>query len=186
LSGLSPSVLRAATMFSFIVCARSFKQNTNIYNTLAASAIFLLLCNPYLIMDVGFQLSYLAVAGIVYIQPSLSELFKTDNWLLQQMADLTTVSIAAQLATLPVSLYYFHQFPNYFLISNLLVIPLSTCVMYLGLLLIAVSGNAWMLHWISVVFSKTLTLLNTIVTLISKLPYAVADAIFIHLPEMCL
>lgn len=186
LSGLSPSVLRAATMFSFIVCARAFKRNTNIYNTLAASALFLLLWNPYLIMDVGFQLSYLAVAGIVYLQPFLSNLLPDENWLSHQLNGLVSVSIAAQLATLPVSLYYFHQFPNYFLFSNMVIIPLSTCIIYLGMLLIAVSPNAFLLKYITIVFSKAVLALNDLVVYFSNLPFALAEGIYIRIPEMCL
>lgn len=186
LSGLSPSVLRAATMFSFIVFAKSVKRNSTIYNTLAASALFLLLWNPYLIMDVGFQLSYLAVTGIVYLQPALSILVSSDNWLLHQLTELISVSIAAQLATLPVSLYYFHQFPNYFLLCNLVVIPLSTCIIYVGMLLIIVSGNALVFKYTALFFSKTVGLLNNLVIHMSQLPYAITDRISIQLPEMCL
>jgi competence protein ComEC len=184
LTGLSPSVLRSATMFSFIVCARSFRRNSNIYNTLAASALFLLLLNPYLIMDVGFQLSYLAVAGIVLIQPFFTGWIKTNRWLLNQLFTLVTVSIAAQLATLPVSLYYFHQFPNYFLLSNLVVIPLSTCIIYMGMALIAISENAFLLHCASLVFSKTVALLNAAVVYIRDLPFAVTDAVSFGVPEV--
>jgi competence protein ComEC len=186
LSGLSPSVLRAAAMFSFIVYARSFKRNTNIYNTLAASAILLLLYNPYYIMDVGFQLSYLAVAGIVYIQPFFSDHIKTEKWLYKQLFELSSVSIAAQLATFPISLYYFHQFPNYFLLSNMLVIPLSTAVMYLGLFLLIVSPNEYLLDVTTMLFSKLLTGLNAVVNTISKWPCAVTEFIFIGPAEMIL
>lgn len=184
LSGLSPSVLRSATMFSFIVYARSFRRNTTIYNTLAASAIVLLLCNPYLVLDVGFQLSYLAVAGIVYFQPFFSKFIQTEWWLLRQIGELISVSISAQLATFPISIYYFHQFPNYFLVSNLLVIPLSTCIMYLGLLLIAISANGWLLNCLSLLFSKMLALLNAIVAVISKWPGALTDFMFINFPGL--
>jgi competence protein ComEC len=186
LTGLSPSVLRSATMFSFIVCARSFKRNSNIYNTLAASALFLLLVNPFLIMDVGFQLSYLAVVGILLLQPFFNSWIKTDNWLLNQLYTLITVSIAAQLATLPVSLYYFHQFPNYFLLSNLLVIPLSTAIIYMGMLLILLSGNIFLLHHSSLIFSKTVAFLNAAVVCIRDLPYAVTDNISIGVTEVYL
>jgi competence protein ComEC len=78
-TGLTPSVLRAVTMFSFIVVARPFNRGTNIYNTLAASAFVLLIYNPYLIMSVGFQLSYLAVLGIVYLQKPVYNLWEIEN-----------------------------------------------------------------------------------------------------------
>ena len=186
LSGLSPSVLRSSTMFSFIVCAKSFQRNSEIYNILAASALFLLLWNPYLIMDVGFQLSYLAVAGIVYFQPFFSGMITSENWFFCQLSDLLSVSVAAQLATMPLSLYYFHQFPNYFLFSNMLIIPLSTCIIYMGMLLILVSGNAFILKYVAIVFEKAMVLLNSSVVGISKLPYALTEGISVSGFEMYL
>jgi competence protein ComEC len=105
---------------------------------------------------------------------------------LKQVYTLITVSIAAQLATLPVSLYYFHQFPNYFLLSNLVVIPLSTGIIYMGMLLILISGNAWLLNYVSLFFSKTITLLNAAVMYIRDLPYAVTDNISMDAMEVCL
>lgn len=186
ISGLSASVLRSAMMFSFVVLAKSFNRSTSVYNTLAASAMLLLLCNPYFITDVGFQLSYLAVAGIVYIQPILNKRIKTKWWIIRQTLDLITVSIAAQLATFPLGIYYFHQFPNYFLITNLIVIPLSTAIMYAGLLLMLISPYKWLLKYISILFSKMLTWLNATVKAFSELPHAVTDFISIGLPEMIL
>ncbi|HYG19850.1 MAG TPA: ComEC/Rec2 family competence protein, partial [Ohtaekwangia sp.] len=137
ITGLSPSVLRAVTMFSFVALAKPWKQKVNIYNTLGASAFFLLLFDPYMIMSVGFQLSYLAVLGIVYIQPKMYLLWEPKHRLVDQIWKVTTVSIAAQIATLPLGLLYFHQFPNYFLLANLLVIPGSFIVLVGGLAILA-------------------------------------------------
>ncbi len=184
LSGLSPSVLRSAAMFSFIVFAKSLKKQSNIYNILSVSAFLLLLFNPYLLLDVGFQLSYLAVAGIVFIQPYAEQLKRTKSWLMSQIYDLISVSIAAQLATFPLSLYYFHQFPNYFLLSNLLVIPLSTVIMYLGIFLIAVSWNPVLLKYVSLLFSMLLSVLNKTIFYISQFPYAITNGIFISGGQM--
>lgn len=186
LSGLSPSVLRAATMLSFIVCAKNMKRNSNTNNSLAASAFFLLVLNPYLIVDVGFQLSYLAVIGIVSMQPGLFRFMSTGLWLPDKMINLISVSIAAQLTTFPVSLYYFHQFPNYFLLSNLLVIPLSTVVMYLGIMLIAVYAFPLVFKYASLVFSMMIELLNELVSCISHLPYAITKNCSIQTIEMVL
>jgi len=138
-TGLSPSVLRAVTMFSFIALARPFGKQTNIYNTLAASVFFLLIYNPYLIMSVGFQLSYLAVLGIVYLQRPMYNLWEIENRVGDWIWQITSVSIAAQTATFALALLYFHQFPTYFLISNLLVVPLSTLVLVFGIFLLAIS-----------------------------------------------
>lgn len=184
ITGLSPSVMRSATMFSFIIYAKTFKKNSTIYNTIFASAFVLLLYNPLFIVDVGFQLSYVAVIGIVYIQPVFSNFVKTDNRILNKFISLITVSIAAQLATFPISIYYFHQFPNYFLLSNLIAIPISSGVIYLGIILMLFSGNAFLLKFISSVFSIAIHLLNGSIRWVSQLPYAITNCIFINIAQM--
>ena len=183
LTGLSPSVLRAATMFSFIIVAKAFNKHTNIYNTLAASALFLLLINPYLIMEVGFQLSYLAVIGIVYIQPKIQEWFTFDNWLLNQIWTITAVSIAAQIATCPLGLHYFHQFPNYFLLSNLIVIPISTVIIYVGIGVFTFSHIPIAVKYLAIVFTWLIWFLNASVKWIESLPFSLLQGISISILE---
>ncbi len=139
LTGLSPSVLRAATMFSFVAISQSSSKEGNIYNTLGFSAFILLLIDPYLIYSVGFQLSFSAVFGIVYLQPKLYRLLHFSNMIVDKAWAITCVSIAAQLATFPLSAYYFHQFPTYFLVSNLIVIPSSTFILVGGISLLIAS-----------------------------------------------
>lgn len=136
ITGLSPSVLRAVTMFSFVALGRALFRSGNIYNTLALSAMVLLVFNPYLIMSVGFQLSYLAVFGIVFLHPKLYALLVIENKILDKVWSITCVSIAAQLATGPLSLLYFHQFPSYFLVSNLFIIPAAFVILISGLVLL--------------------------------------------------
>lgn len=183
LTGLSPSVLRSAAMFSFIIFAKAFNRHTNIYNTLAASAFFLLIINPYLIMDVGFQLSYLAVIGIVYIQPKIYAWLEVENWLLDQIWIITSVSISAQIATFPLGLHYFHQFPNYFLLSNFIVIPVSTVIIYLGLSIFAFAKIAILVKYLAIAFSWAVWILNSSVELIEKWPYALLKGISISVFE---
>ena len=183
LTGMSPSVLRAATMFSFIIIAKAYNRYTNIYNTLAASAFLLLLFNPYLIMEVGFQLSYLAVIGIVYIQPKIHNWFEAKNWLLDQVWAITSVSIAAQIATFPLGLHYFHQFPNYFLLSNLIVIPISTAIIYLGIALFAFTKVSIIASFVAMGFGWCVWLLNQSVMLIEKWPYSLLHSISISVFE---
>ena len=183
LTGLSPSVLRSAAMFSFIIIGQSFKYNTNIFNTLAVSCFFLLMYNPFLIMEVGFQLSYLAVFGIVYIQPKLYDLWKTENWLLDKAWAITTVSIAAQLATFPLGLLYFHQFPNLFLFSNLLVIPVSTAILFLGIFLFAISKISFLAIIISKLLFWSTLFLNESVKWMEKIPHAIMQGISITIFE---
>lgn len=179
LTGASPSVLRSAAMFSFVIVAKTFNRNTNIYNTLAASAFFLFLFNPFLIMDVGFQLSYIAVIGIVYIQPLIYNWFEVNNRFLDQVWTITAVSIAAQIATFPIGLYYFHQFPNYFLLSNLIVIPVSTAIIYLGLSVFVFAKISILVKYIAIGFSWSVWFLNTSVQEIETWPFAVSKGISI-------
>jgi competence protein ComEC len=178
-TGLSPSVLRAVTMFSFMAIAKPFSRSTNIYNTLAASAFILLIYNPYLIMSVGFQLSYLAVIGIVYLQRPLYNLWEAPNKFLDWCWSISCVSIAAQIATFALGLLYFHQFPVYFLFSNLFVIPGSFVVLVLGILLLAVSPLTsvafvvgWLLEW-------TIKIVNIGVFAVEDLPYSLINGVYL-------
>jgi competence protein ComEC len=178
-TGLSPSVLRAVTMFTFMAIAKAWNRQTNIYNTLAASAFCLLIYEPYLIMSVAFQLSYLAVLGIVYLQPGIYNLWEPSSRFWDEVWKITCVSVAAQLATFSLGLLYFHQFPNYFLISNLLVIPISFAVLILGLAVLAVSFIGplallcgWLLLW-------SIKALNVVVFTVESFPYSLIDQVYI-------
>jgi competence protein ComEC len=179
ITGLSPSVLRAVTMFTFIAVARATGRNTNIYNTLAASCFCLLLFDPYLIMSVGFQLSYLAVIGIVYLQPMMYELVEARTWLVDQIWTITCVSIAAQIATFALGLLYFHQFPNYFLLSNLLVIPISFGVLVIGLALLAASFIPVAAISLGFLLTWCIKLMNLSVIMVEWFPYSLIEGIYI-------
>ncbi len=178
-TGLSPSVLRAVVMFSFVAVARPFGKRTNIYNTLAASAFVLLLYNPYLIMSVGFQLSYLAVLGIVYLQKPIYNLWEIENRVGDWVWQITCVSIAAQIATFSLGLLYFHQFPVYFLVSNLFVIPLSTGVLLIGLVLLAISFISPLAVLIGKLLTWLIYFLNWTVFATEKLPFSLISDIHI-------
>ena len=129
LTGLSPSVLRATVMFSFILIGNSLRRPTSIYNSIAASAFLLLLFNPKMIFEVGFQLSYAAVISIVFFFPRLEKLLTPRSFLFRKIWQLTCVSIAAQFGTVALSVFYFHQFPLFFWLSNLLVIPAAYLIL---------------------------------------------------------
>ncbi len=174
LTGLSPAVLRAAAMFSFVVIGKAFSRQTNIYNSLSVSALVLLIINPLMLFDVGFQLSYMAVLGIVYYQPMIYKLLYFKNKIIDWIWALTSVGIAAQLVTFPLSLYYFHQFPNYFLITGLIVIPLSTLIIYMAMLLFAISPWEWGATWVAKGLIKLVDLMNGSCQYIENMPGAVA------------
>lgn len=138
LAGLSPSVVRAVTMFSFVAYALYLNRPSNTFNILALSMFFILLViDPLLLFDVGFQMSYAAVFAIVWIYPFLQKFWFPKNWLLRKFWQLLSVSLAAQLGVLPISLYYFHQFPGLFFVSNLLIVPFLGLILGLGILVIA-------------------------------------------------
>lgn len=181
ITGLPPSVARASAMFSFIIIGQSFNRQTNIYNTLAASALLQLLFDPYILMDVGFQLSYIAVISIVWLQPRIYNSIYTTNWLLDKIWALTSVSLAAQLITFPLGLLYFHQFPNYFLLSNLVVIPISTAVIYAAIGLLVLSPFQTISLWIGKLLNILLWLLNSSVMWIEKFPYSLIEGISISI-----
>ena len=184
ISGFSPSVLRAATMFSFIALGKHYGRMGNVFNMLGASALILLLVNPFLIASAGFQLSYLAVSGIVIIYPLLYPKWVPSNVLLDKIWALTAVSIAAQVATLPLSLYYFHQFPNYFLLSNLAIIPLATALLHAGIACLLLYWIPYVGDLIMLASQYLARFLNEVVMLFSKLPAPVSDGFYLSTGEM--
>ena len=177
ITGLSPSVLRAATMFSFVVVAKITSRNSNFYNTLAASALVLLIYNPLFIKDVGFQLSYIAVIGIVIMQPWIIKWFNFKWWLPKQIWEITAVSIAAQIATFPLGILYFHQFPNYFMLANLIVIPAAILILYLGLVSLLFSFIPLVGDYLAVALKYVVQFLNYSVSFIDKLPFSLTKDI---------
>ena len=119
LTGASASVLRSAVMFTCIVAGKTIQRQSSVYNALAVSAFILLCYNPYFLWDVGFQLSYLAIIGILWLQQPIYRLIYVKNLLIDKIWQMASVTLAAQLTAFPICIYYFHQFPNLFLIANL-------------------------------------------------------------------
>ena len=186
ITGLSASVLRAVTMFTFVIIAKAINRNSNMYNTLALSAFLLLMTDPMLITDVGFQLSYIAVLGIVYLHPRIYQFIDFKNSVAEKAWEYTSLSLAAQLVTFPLGLLYFHQFPVYFLISNYLVIPLSFLALYLGLALLAAGWIPMAATFIGYLLGKIIWLMNAVVYAIEKLPMALINGIHISQTQMIL
>ena len=162
-AGLSASVVRAVTMFTAVAIALSLKRSKNVYNALIISIFFLLLFNPNYIFDVGFQLSYLAVFFIVWTQPILYKLWKPKLKIVDYFWQLLTVSVAAQVGVLPLSLYYFHQFPGLFFLANLLIIPFLGIILGVGILVIALALMNILPEIIAEFYKKVIELLNSIV-----------------------
>ena len=186
ITGLSPSVTRAATMFSFVTIGGMLRRNTNIFHSLFASLFILLIINPLLIFEIGFQLSYAAVFGIVIFQQKLVALWEPKRKIVNYFCNLITVSVAAQLATFPLSVYTFGQFPNYFLLANLSVISLSFLVVVSGVCLLAVSFIPVISSWIAWLLTLEIRLMNNLIQTIEKLPGAVTENISISWVQMLL
>lgn len=177
ITGFSPSVSRAAVMLTLIIVTEQFQQTSERMNMYFTSMFLLLLVDPKVIFHIGFQLSYAAVLGIMLFQAPLKNIIRSPFKVLQPIAELCTVSVAAQLMTLPLCLYHFHQFPTYFLIANIVAVPLSTAVLYIGLIFFS-------MHWwspvayLSINLSDTLIrIMNIFIGYIDCLPYALLERI---------
>lgn len=133
LTGLPPSIKRAAIMFTCLHIGLIIQRPINRYNTIAIAAFFILLTNPYALFDVGFQFSFLAVIGIFFFAKRILRIWSPKSRWWFEIWNLIVVSCSAQLILLPLILYYFHQMPTYFWLSSLLVIPLAGVLMNLGL-----------------------------------------------------
>jgi len=220
LTGLSASVLRATVMFTLVIIGQAWERQSSLFNTLSAAAFCLLLWNPYLLCDVGFQLSFLAVLSIVYLQPRIVRWLDVRNavldyrrdwhpaarqkatraaaWLADAAWQLTALSLAAQVATFPLGLYYFHQFPFSFLLSNLIAVPISSIAVYVGVVLLLAKGLVALvglalpaaagavLDWLPLAigrgFEKLIWLFNEYIFLIGRLlPGAVVGSV--HLSQ---
>ncbi|WP_338761502.1 ComEC/Rec2 family competence protein [Bernardetia sp. ABR2-2B] len=187
LTGLSPSVLRASIMFAIIQIGFTFGKRSNIYNNLALSAFVLLIASPYMFFEVGFQLSYLAVLGIVLIQPKLAKIYKPPNKFINYFWELLTVSFAAQLITFPICLYYFHQFPTYFWLSGFVVIPAAIVILCGAIAVIFFSFlNMTISSFLGIALSFIIQFVNYLVFGIEKLPASVLANIRISFAESML
>jgi competence protein ComEC len=140
LAGLSPSVVRSVTMFSFVAVGMYLKRSTNIFHTLLVSMFLILFFQPSFLFDVGFQLSYLSLFFILWLQPLISNLWDPKNKIVSYFWDILTVSFAAQIGAFPLSIFYFHQFPGLFFVTNLIIIPFLILIMGLGVLVMVLAA----------------------------------------------
>jgi len=179
ITGLAPSVLRASLMFSLITIGKSLNRQSHTLNTLAASAFLLLIVSPGMLYDLGFQLSYAAVAGIVTFHPHIRKIYLPQNKVAGYIWDMTSVSIAAQLITAPISVFYFHQFPNYFLLANIIAIPLSGVMIYTGVAFVFLSFIPLLGKIVAIILIAQIKLLNAVVSFIEGLPGAVSHDLYL-------
>lgn len=184
-TGLSPSVVRSVTMFSILALADVFGRQPFSLNTLAVTAWLMLLCNPAGLFDVGFQLSFLAVASILLIQRPVYRLFAVRNRVGKSVWGLMSVSIAAQIGTAPLVMFYFSRFSVHFLLTNLLVIPLITIILYAAIFMLLLTPFPWLQIWAVVGVRKLLEGLNLFVRWVEQLPCSSVDGIWLYQLEVC-
>ncbi|WP_028526952.1 ComEC/Rec2 family competence protein [Runella limosa] len=177
LTGLSAPVVRSALMFSLFLLAEPLGKKSNGENALFGSALILLAYDPLLVFSVSFQLSYAALAGIIFWQPTIYQWITAKNWFLDKLWAITAVALAAQLATYPLSVYYFHQFPTYFLVANPLVVALSTAMIPVALAALALSAVPFVESVIGWILTGITWLLNQSVVWIEQLPSATLTGI---------
>lgn len=179
LTGLSPSVLRSAIMLTVYILAKSFNKHVNGYNILAFTAFCLLIYDPLLVWDVGFQLSFLAVLGLIYLHPKIYKWIyfkqKWADWLWSSIA----LSVAAQITTFPLSIYYFHQFPIYFIFSNLFILIPITLLMYIGISILLLK-----LYFLAPIFEWLIIFMNNGLKWIANLPFSGINQIWINKPQL--
>ena len=181
LTGASASVLRSAVMFTCIIIGKTIKRQSSIYNSLAASAFILLCYNPCFLWDVGFQLSYLAIIGIISLQKPIHQLLYLETYLLKKIWEMSSITIAAQIITFPICLYYFHQFPNVFLISNLIAVPLSTVILFSEIILICFSWIPFLGIYLGKFIEVSIWLMNYLIICFNKIPFAICKNIYANL-----
>lgn len=168
ISGLSPSVLRSVVMFSFLAVGNHLQRIGNIYHTLLASILLILLFEPYFLIDIGFQLSYLALFFILWLQPLLKNIWTPKHKITLFVWNALTVSFAAQIGTLPICLYYFHQFPGLFFITNIIVIPILSFIMITGIVVMLWAVILPPPMIVIVLFEKSIALLNSVIHYIAS------------------
>lgn len=163
LAGLSASVVRSVTMFSFVAIGIHLRRTVNIFHTLLVSMFLILLWKPSFLFDVGFQLSYLALFFILWLQPLLSNIWHPKNKIVQYIWDIVTVSTAAQIGAMPLSIYYFHQFPGLFFVTNIIVLPMLGIIMIVGLIAIIIASFGVVPFFIAKPLEFLIEFLNSII-----------------------
>lgn len=172
IAGLSPSIIRATVMFTFVAAGAALHRKPQTYNTIFMSAFLMLLINPNYLFEIGFQLSYSAVLSIILLTRLFGEKLQAKNKLLNWLWSLLLVSFAAQIGTAPFTIYYFNQFPVYFLLTNLIVIPAASVVIYGAVILFAVSFLPLLPSVIAMFLTYFIRIVNASLNIIYQLPFS--------------
>ena len=180
IAGLSPSIMRSALMISFVIFGELLHRKGFVVNSIAASALVLLCINPNNLFEIGFLLSYVAVVGIVLLQKPIYGWFCFKNKLLDKVWEITAVALAAQFATMPFTLFYFHQFTVYFWLSNLFMTPISFVVIMGGMILLLVSWIPYINVAVGYLVWGAVYLMNTLIAWVENLPLSIIKGIYIN------
>ncbi len=179
IAGLSPSILRSALMISLVIIGEMIHRKGFIINSIAASAFILLCVNPYNLFEIGFLLSFSAVIGIVVLQKPIYNLMYVKNKVLDKAWEITAVALAAQLGTIPFTLFYFNQFTTYFWLSNLFMTPISFIVIISGMVLLLVSWIPYVNVLVGYLVWGAVYVMNTIVSWIERLPFSIVKGLYV-------
>lgn len=201
LTGLAPAVFRAALMLTLLLVGKALLKQLNTYNTLALAAIIMLIVNPNLLFQAGFQFSFLAILGILFFNPPLKRQFVIKSKVGIWLRNMICISLSAQLLVSPLAVYYFHKLPLYFWFTGIFAIPLAVGILWIGLGLIVVSAVAqpagsviatlgigcshladfmgWILNWI-------LSFFNTCIFAVQKLPFCSTEGLWLSRPSLIL
>lgn len=187
LTGLSPSVIRAVIMCSFWLLSTLFSACGKMaLNTLGATAFLMLLFKPVWLFDVGFQLSFSAVAAILLLQPGLYGLVSVKNTVLRKIWGLATVSVAAQVGTAPLVMFYFSRFSTHFLLTNLWVIPLVSLIVYAAVVLLVLTPFPGLQQVVADMVEGLVRVQNLSLRWIEQLPWASIDHVWVDMWDVVL
>jgi len=184
LTGFSPSILRATLMFSILLMGVFLGRRSNSLNGLGLSAFILILIEPSYIFDIGFQLSYLAVIGILIFHGPITKLVFFENKFLRKIWEGTSVGLAAQIFTFPLMLYYFGQFPNYFVLSNLVVMIIAGVILGLGILFFTFSKIPFVGAAITYLLGLTIAVLLFSMQFIESIPGSLASGFTLNIVQV--
>lgn len=184
LAGAQPSVLRSAIMFTCMVVAQAVSRKSSIYNTMAVSAFVLLCINPFWLWDVGFQLSFAAVLSIVIFMQPIYNWFYCKNKILDFIWKMNAVTLAAQILTAPLSIYHFHQFPTWFLLTNFIAVPLSSIILLGEIFLCFISFIPTISVFTGKILGWLIQFMNSYIEKVETLPLSLWDGLQVNIAQV--
>ncbi|MFY7652927.1 MAG: ComEC/Rec2 family competence protein, partial [Chitinophagaceae bacterium] len=186
LAGAAPSILRSAIMFTCLIFGNLLNKRNDIFNTLALSAFGIVYFNPFSLWDVGFQLSYLAVLSILLFYKPIKNWLFFKNKITAFIWSLNAVTIAAQILTLPIIIYHFHQIPLLFLVANLVAVPLALILLPLEILLILTQKLPSLANLLGNLIEYLIVCMNNYIIKVNAIPNSVINSIQINVSQVLL